>query len=231
MVTGVDGSRAWCLPSDVDAAAVFASQKLRGCYGLKPVTQTQDYTCGAAAVATVLHWFDLYATEAMCAQAMGTNRVVGTTWLDILKYLRHRGLKAHAWARFDVDELKRRSDNQLPTLVEWLDWGGHWVVHSGYEPSMNALVFADPARARSRFCCHSVQSFEKHWVAPAAKDLPRTPAVAITIDLWGSSDGGKKLREKPYSKRSLSNWQELLMDWPTKRNWATVHREMTRGQE
>jgi hypothetical protein len=38
----------------------------------------------------------------------------------------------------------------IPTLVEWSDWGGHWVVAIGYDtrntddPMDDVIIFADP---------------------------------------------------------------------------------------
>jgi ABC-type bacteriocin/lantibiotic exporter with double-glycine peptidase domain len=195
------------IPTDVNASEVLGSPDLIGCYGLKPVTQTRDYTCGAAAAATVLRWFDLHANEYLCAEAMGTNQVVGTRWVDLVKYLTKRGLKVTAYINFTVTGLKERCAQQLPTLVEWLDWGGHWVTHVGYEPNLKALVFADPARPRSRFCCHTEQTFERYWVAGGTGSMKAQPAVAITVDQYH----GGAIREKT----RVSN--PSLIDWVTRK--------------
>lgn len=211
-----------CLPSPVDAAKVLASSGLRGCYGIRPVSQTKDHTCGAAAAATVLRWFGFQADEATAAQVMGTNRVTGTTWNAITLYLRKRGLKATPYARFDLRELLRRCDDQLPTLVEWMDWGEHWVVCVGYEPTMGVLVFADPARGRSRFACHRIDDFMEAWRAPAAGDIPGVPQLAITADLW---KGGRVRPDHP-SARFRSHWSHMLKDWPTRKQWVEVHRAL-----
>lgn len=39
----------------------------------------------------------------------------------------------------------------MPTIVEWIDWGGHWVIAVGYDtrgtptPDDDILTFADPS--------------------------------------------------------------------------------------
>lgn len=151
------------LKSDVDLRRVFASPELCGLYGFKPLAQTRDYTCGAAAVASVLQWFGEHADEVMCAQAMGTNKVVGTTPEDMVRYLKHRGLKAWAHTDTPIDYILGRARAGQVTLVDWNDYGGHWVVVAGYDPLSDAIVLADPARPRSHFACHTLDRFKEHW--------------------------------------------------------------------
>lgn len=226
----VDGLPENAIPSDVDAHAVLTSPDLLGCYGLKPIAQTKDYSCGAAATATVLRWFNIHGNEHQCMESLGTNPVEGTSWRSIVTYLRRRGLKATAHGNFPVSELISRAQRKLPTLIEWLDWGGHWAVHVGYEPNLKALVFADPARPRSKFSCHSIATFEKHWFAPATEGLDAVPQIGITVDLWSTK---QPLRENEHygtyirgstGKRTNHHWSHILMDWGTNQDWAHTHR-------
>ena len=116
--------------------------------GVKGYQQTTDYTCAPAAVMSLLHWYkllqqkDLTAeTEMRIAREMGTRDLKspqpGTTTAEIVNWL----------------ELLRSYLNKgIPVLVEWIDWGGHWVVATGYHAAYESpskgpdtIFFADPA--------------------------------------------------------------------------------------
>jgi hypothetical protein len=205
------------IPQRHDTAAVLGAPTLIGCYGLKPIPQTRDYTCGAAAAATVMRYLGLHATEYECMLSLDTNKVTGTSWYSIYKLIRRRGLVSRAWARYPVTELIRRCSNHQPTLVEWLDWGGHWVVCVGHEPVSDCLVFADPAKPRSNFTCHTVADFEKHWISGGTSGHYK-PAVAITADLpQGQCSGGTGTVQERELKHGDS--LQMLYDWVTRRPW------------
>ena len=183
------------LPSDIDLGRVFRSRHLEGLHGLRPIAQTRSYTCGPAAVATALRYLGLEANELQCAQAMKTNRAIGTTPENIIIYCRTRGLKCTASTDTPLDVVLNRARQGQVTLVDWNDYGGHWVILAGYEPRMGALVLADPARPRSCFAAHSIERFEKHWHA----------------DTFGRGDlRGERYRQlavmiEPYTSRVRTN--------------------------
>lgn len=198
---------------------MLASPHLQGCLGLKPVVQTQDHTCGAASAATVLRWFGLVASEDLCAQSMGTNSVVGVDWWDMTRYLRHRGLKAQAWARFSTEALRGQARRGLPTLVALPGRAGHWVVCVGVEPALHAFVFADPSHSAGHFVCFQESVLRDAW----SSDRPEVPAfipgLAVTVERWPRD----RLRpEKAYTKRRTHH----LIDWPTHRSWVEVYRRV-----
>ena len=116
--------------------------------GVKGYQQTTDYTCAPAAVMSLLHWYKLLQqkeltseTEMRIAREMGTRDLKspqpGTTTAEIVNWL----------------ELLRSYLNKgIPVLVEWIDWGGHWVVATGYHAAYESpskgpdtIFFADPA--------------------------------------------------------------------------------------
>jgi hypothetical protein len=207
------------IPQRYDTADILRSPTLVGCYGLKPIPQTKDYSCGAAATATVLRYLGLHSSEHECMQSLDTNKVTGTSWYSIYKLLRRKGLASRPWARYPVRELIRRCRNSQPTLVEWLDWGGHWVVCVGYEPTTHCLVFADPAKPRSNFTCHAVPDFEKHWIAGGASGLYK-PAVAMTADLpQGKTKPGNSRSNAEGIEIKSKDSLHMLYDWVTGRSW------------
>ena len=213
------------IPSDVDVSAVLHSPHLIGCYGLRPVVQTKDYTCGAAAAATALRWMGKHGDEYDCVEALGTDPVVGTRWYRLVQLLRKRGLRAQGFARMPVQALIDRATDQLPTLVEWLDWGGHWVVHVGYEPRLKALVFADPAKPRAKFTCHSYETFERYWVAGGTGSMALTPAVAVTVDEWNKKAKVQD-RQWPDDLTDGNAYLRYLYDWPTGKQWGSVYKRL-----
>src|SRR5579864_9164331 len=85
------------IPSDVDLPTVFRSRHLKGLHGFRPIAQSQDHTCGAACVAAIIRHLGGTANEGQAAQAMGTNRVVGTTTQQIIAYLKGRNYKARGY--------------------------------------------------------------------------------------------------------------------------------------
>jgi len=156
-----------CLPSDVELLSVFGSPELQGLYGFKPIPQTRDYTCGAAAVASVLRYMGEESHEMQAAQSMGTNSIVGTEVQKMTSFLKRRGLKCWATSQTPVRHIIDRVRQGKITLVDWNDYGGHWVVVCGYDPVSDAVILADPARPRSKFSAFSRKFFHKHWHCPA----------------------------------------------------------------
>jgi len=194
----------------LDTADVLSSPVLRGCYGLKPVAQTEDHTCGAAATATVLRYLGKDSNEYQCIAALNPSRVVGVTWWPIVKYLRKRGVKARGWCHYSTDQLIENAKACTPTMVEWLDWGGHWVVCVGYDPLTDALVFADPAKPRSNFTCHETKEFAKYWFAGGTGSMAYTPAMAISMSMITVDDDS-------YEYSDGLRAPHVLYDWRTKK--------------
>jgi|GEM_PF-3110931 len=202
------------IPQRVDTAEILRSPDLIGCYGFKPIPQTRDYTCGAAAVASVFGYYGKRSTEYDCLQSLDTNKVTGTSWYSMYKLIKEKGFKSRLWARFPTAELIARAKEGHPTIVEWLDWGGHWVVHVGYEPRRGVLVFADPAKPRSNFTCHLVEDFERFWVAGGAREGSKIPALAIPVDPPAAHSKGPTLITTTPRVR-----HKLVYDWVTRRPW------------
>lgn len=170
------------LTSDVDVQQVFASPDLVGLYGFKPIAQQLDYTCGAAAVVSVLRYMGMQSNESQAAESMGTNPVVGTKPEDMIRYLRKRGLCARAYTGVPFDALIQRVTEGKITLVDWNDWGGHWVVVTGWSVKHDAIVLADPAKPRSHFSVHSRKQFIEHWHCPPFQAGAHLKQLALMID-------------------------------------------------
>lgn len=131
--------------------------------GVKGYQQTTDYTCGPAAVMSLLHWYNVLSdrsmnreTEMLIAGEMGTGDMnsnhPGTTPEKMVNWLQRNGFQATVGYNGTMEMLRENLRNRIPTMVEWIDWGGHWVVVTGYYAASESpgkgpdtIFFADPA--------------------------------------------------------------------------------------
>ena len=160
---------AWFPPADVARLAtrpgVDFIPGLRGCQ------QTTDYSCGPAALLSVARFYHLpgitadAATELRIAREAGTRfppglppgGKLGTKPEEMVAWLHTNGFEAKLEfenpPRQDGAALRRLRENirqGIPTLVAWIDLGGHWAVAVGYDDRQNddpwddVLILADP---------------------------------------------------------------------------------------
>lgn len=101
--------------------------------------QTQIYTCGPAAVMSVLHYYGKLSdqqmnktTELRIAKEMGTTLEKGTTPQQMVAWFEQHGFQATAGENGTISMLQDNLKKGIPTIVEWIDWSGHWVVATGY---------------------------------------------------------------------------------------------------
>ena len=131
--------------------------------GVKGYQQTTDYTCGPAAVMSLLHWYNILGDEAMnhdtemrIAREMGTGGIghknPGTPPYKLEAWLQKNGFEVELGYNGSLEMLRKNLAQGIPTLVEWIDWGGHWVVVTGYYAAsespaqgVDSIFFADPA--------------------------------------------------------------------------------------
>ena len=125
--------------------------------------QSYDYSCGSAALVTLLNgYLGLDLTEQQAMEGMlrhgQRDRIIarrGFSMLDMKRYVESLGVKA-AGFRGSVDDL---ADLAAPVIVP-IDYGGfkHFVVFRGVRG--NKVFLADPS---SGFIVLSVYEFENHW--------------------------------------------------------------------
>jgi hypothetical protein len=101
-------------------------------------------------VITLLKYFDLTGDEMTIANEMGTSSTFGTTPEQMTTWLNNNGFNAEWHENGNLDTLCNNLNKQVPILVEWSDWGGHWVLVIGYDtrntpdPMDDVIIFADP---------------------------------------------------------------------------------------
>jgi len=69
---------------------------------------------------------------------------------QMTNWLNSNGFTASWHENGTLDTLRNNLALNKPTLVEWSDWGGHWVLAVGYDtrnttdPMDDVIIFADP---------------------------------------------------------------------------------------
>ena len=112
--------------------------------------QTTEYTCGPASVMTLLRYYAITGSEMNIAEEMGTSSSTGTTPEQMTTWLNKNGFTAEWHEEGTLEILRENLSNGIPTLVEWSDWGGHWVLVIGYDTRQtddlmdDVIIFADP---------------------------------------------------------------------------------------
>lgn len=127
--------------------------------------QTEDYTCGPAAVMSLMQFYGMLRademtkeTELRIAKEMGTSKEFGTSPQQIADWLMHHDFSVESGINGTVDMLRENLKRNIPTLVEWIDWGGHWALNAGYYmqhdvPNENedTILLADPSANEGNF--------------------------------------------------------------------------------
>jgi len=115
-----------------------------------PYKQTTEYTCGPAAVVSLLNFYGVKNDEMKIASEMESSTTVGTNPEQMTSWLNKNNFIASWHENGTLEMLIKNLKNKIPTLVEWSDWGGHWVLVIGYDernPSNimdDVIIFADP---------------------------------------------------------------------------------------
>lgn len=164
-LVAVGGASAAPPPSSVSAANYYEMTPNPWYVSLrvKGYQQTNDATCGPAAVMSLMHWYKLLSdkdltaeTEMRIAREMGTGDMKsprpGTTTEQMVAWLEKNGFVVTRGEDGTLDLVRVYLNKGIPVLVEWIDWGGHWVVATGYyaayespEKGPDTIFFADPS--------------------------------------------------------------------------------------
>jgi hypothetical protein len=102
--------------------------------------QVTNYSCGAVAAMTVMSYYgsrpeNTDAGEIRVAHEIYENvsEKTGLNPEQIVQWYRSNGWNASWGAGGSREMLRKNLENGIPTMVEWMDWGGHWVVVTGYD--------------------------------------------------------------------------------------------------
>jgi hypothetical protein len=140
--------------------------------GFKIYEQTTEYTCGPCAALMVLAHYDNYQwQELQIAKIMDARPNVGTTTLHLQGFFKNIGWQVcsgitqgnledgatfgeyDSFRKWVIENLK----NDVPIMVEWLDWLGHWTVIIGFDVVSDdccddVIIMADPYDTTDHYC-------------------------------------------------------------------------------
>lgn len=149
----------------INLSILEASSNVDFIPGLKGYQQSTDYTCGPAALLSLAKFYKLHgidenvSTEMRIAREAGTRNFSstkpGTRPQEMVAWLQKNGFDAKLdfEGRGDGSALQHLRENirhGIPTLVEWIDLGGHWAIAVGYDYRNvsdlwdDVLILADP---------------------------------------------------------------------------------------
>jgi ABC-type bacteriocin/lantibiotic exporter with double-glycine peptidase domain len=112
--------------------------------------QSTDYTCGPSCLVTLLRYYGRDGDEMQIAKEVQCNKETGANPQNMAAWLEHHGFKVTWGENGTLEMLRANLARGVPTLVEWTDWGGHWVIVAGYDTrgtpqtDDDLLIFADP---------------------------------------------------------------------------------------
>lgn len=166
-------------PSTAAESIALTNQKL-----IKvPITrQATDYTCGVAAVQSVVGYYGEDFREHILAQEMRSNCAQGTDYKNIARFGRRHGYSVKVNKNITLDVLKKIIDSGTPPICliqAWTDhkannyatdWDdGHYVVAIGYDAKN--IYFMDPSTL-GNYTFIPTDEFLKRW-------HDRTPAERL----------------------------------------------------
>lgn len=137
------------------------------------VRQSTNYTCGAAALQSVLAYWGIEYREDRLVEKLGSTPDAGTPPQAIMKLSRELGLKAQLKEQLSLADLESYVKSGVPVIVacqawrdedsaEWSkEWQcGHYMVVIGIDPEK--VYFEDPSLLGSRGYIGR-EEFLKRW--------------------------------------------------------------------
>ena len=176
----------------------------------KTYQQTTEYTCGAACSLMVLNWFGKTRFhEMVIGELIESIPDQGSAVENIADFFDLIGWNVDFHAkpalRFqEPEDLERYVidciDRQIPIMVDWVDWAGHWQVIIGIdtcgtdEPYDDVLIFADPYDVTNHFqdgyYTFPLARFFYMWrEGPCAQKAD--PYLQPFVAAWPRADGEK----------------------------------------
>lgn len=138
-----------------------------------PLTrQATDYTCGAAAMQSLLGFHGEDLNESELSKLLKTNEQEGTDYNEIVAIAKEKGYTVNVYKDMSLKELKKQLDKKMPVLCliqAWAvqkvdyknDWNdGHYVIAIGYDNKK--IYFMDPSTL-GNYTFIDQKAFLKRW--------------------------------------------------------------------
>jgi hypothetical protein len=163
---------------------------------IRAFQQTTSYTCGPAALVTLLGYYGRTGDEMVIADQAKCTPGKGTSPQNMVAWLQDHGFKVTWGEHGSLDLLRENLERGVPTLVEWIDYGGHWVLVVGYDtrstdtPRDDVIYFADPADGhdgnRDGLTSFNAVRFDAMWFDAFLFDRPMFKVYITATPLQGS---------------------------------------------
>src|SRR5581483_11238732 len=149
---------------------------------LRAFQQTKSYTCGPATLITLLRFYGRDGDEMQIAKEAKCTPAKGTSPTNMVAWLKDHDFEVTWGENGSLKLLRENLGRGIPTLVEWIDWGGHWVIVVGYDTRGteterdDVIYFADPADGvdgvRDGLTSFHAKRFESMWFDAFLFDRP-----------------------------------------------------------
>lgn len=130
--------------------------------GVEHIRQSTNYSCGPACMAMVMRFYGRSITEQRLIRDMGCTPELGTSPIQIARYLRSRRHSHKQQSRMSLPLLQAYMDREWPVIVAYQAWphrpsetdlgqtwdNGHYSVVVAIEKGKVCLV--DPSSKRKR---------------------------------------------------------------------------------
>lgn len=123
--------------------------------------QVTNYSCGAVAAMTVMSYYgkpagNTDAKEILIAHEMNRNITdkTGINPEQLSSWFNRNGWNATWKTGGSRQMLLTNLKAGVPTIVEWIDWGGHWVVVVGYDTRGTENIWDDVIIFADSVDCH-----------------------------------------------------------------------------
>lgn len=134
--------------------------------------QATDYTCGAAALQSVLGYFGEDFNESDLARQLKSNSKIGTRYKAMEKFARDKGYAVQVYKDATLKQLQDLLDKHQPVIVliqawsekptdyanDWKD--GHYVVAIAHD--LQNIYFMDPSTL-GNYTFIPIKEFESRW--------------------------------------------------------------------
>ena len=167
--------------------------------------QVTNYSCGAVAAMTVMSYYHLPVSNTDAGEVRVAHEIyenvsekTGLNPEQVAAYLTRQGMNATWGTGGTQDMLRKNLKNGVPTMVEWMDWGGHWVVVTGYDTRGTESVWDDVIIFADSVDCHDdridgityfnygefdAMWFDAHYFRPEMRDRVWVVAVPANATL------------------------------------------------
>ena len=123
--------------------------------------QVTNYSCGAVAAMTVLSYYGVPVNNSDAEEVRVAHEIypdvsekTGVNPEQMASWFARQGMNATWGTGGSQSMLRGNLKNGIPTMVEWIDWGGHWVVVVGYDDRGTEIIWDDVIIFADSVDCH-----------------------------------------------------------------------------